>query len=120
MYQPWFDSYEKFLADNGECPPGCEIDRYPNPEGNYEPGNVRWATRSQQMRNTTVNRIETVRGVTACIAELIERFQVNAGRVLMRLHRGWPIELAFFAPKNAKLKMLLRATTDAKNSLELR
>ena len=48
----WLKSFESFVADVGLAP-GLEysLDRYPNNDGNYEPGNVRWATRSQQQRN---------------------------------------------------------------------
>ena len=48
----WLRSFESFMADVGPAP-GLEysLDRYPNNNGNYEPGNVRWATRSQQQRN---------------------------------------------------------------------
>jgi hypothetical protein len=45
------DGLERFIADVGERPSSNHsLDRINN-DGDYEPSNVRWATRSEQMKN---------------------------------------------------------------------
>jgi hypothetical protein len=47
----WEDSFEAFFNYIGKRPNSTmSIDRYPDTNGNYEPGNVRWATPSEQIR----------------------------------------------------------------------
>lgn len=50
VYPEWFNSFLAFLSYMGPCPEGMSLDRIES-SGNYEPGNVRWATGSDQNHN---------------------------------------------------------------------
>jgi hypothetical protein len=50
-----FTGFEQFYAELGPRPsPEHSLDRIDN-DGHYEPGNVRWATQSQQQKNKRIN-----------------------------------------------------------------
>jgi hypothetical protein len=51
VFKSWRENFWAFFSDMRKRPNGTTIDRYPNVDGNYEPGNCRWATKKQQAEN---------------------------------------------------------------------
>lgn len=99
-------AFENFLADMGERPAGTSLDRIDN-SGGYEPGNCRWATRSEQNRNTRTARVITYRGETRPLVEWASVLGVPYQRTLDRLRSGWPFERAI-DPRPLKSEAALR------------
>lgn len=68
----WQDDFEAFFAYIGPRPSLLHsVDRYPDNDGNYEPGNVRWATREQQMGNKRDNIVVTAFSETKRLLQFI-------------------------------------------------
>lgn len=90
----WRNSFEAFLADMGSRPTGKSLDRYPNNDGNYEPGNCRWATPTEQANNRRNNRIIEHAGERLTVAEWAARLGCSKQCLLHRLKAGWSVERA--------------------------
>lgn len=88
----WRSSFESFLVDVGRRPsPDHSLDRIDN-EGHYEPGNVRWATRSEQGSNkrSLPRRLFTIDGETKPLRDWLVQFGVPRALFDSRVRRGWP------------------------------
>jgi hypothetical protein len=90
----WKDDFSAFLSDMGPRPStGHSIDRINN-DGNYEPGNCRWATAKEQGNNSRHNRIVSVRGEEMTLSQAVERFGGNYDSVKWRIYQGQTAEQA--------------------------
>lgn len=94
----WLNSFAAFLVDVGPRPsPKHSIERKDN-DGDYEPGNVRWATRREQSRNKRTNRFYTFRGEKLCLQDWAERFGIRDDTLRYRLKVGWSMKRALTTP----------------------
>ncbi len=87
----WLD-YVEFVADMGERPEGCELDRVNN-DGDYCKDNCRWVERKENLRNTSVNRTFEYEGRLLCVAEIAEIAGIPYARAYTRLTKyGYSVD----------------------------
>lgn len=87
------DGFNHFLADLGPKPHRHSLERVDN-DGPYSPENCRWASYTDQARNTRRNRHLTSNGETLCVSAWGEKLGIPPYLISMRLARGWPVERA--------------------------
>lgn len=81
----------------GSRPRGTTLDRINN-DGNYEPGNCRWATASEQNRNSGRAKRLTHDGKTLGTAEWAEITGIPMATIVRRLASGWSHERTLTQP----------------------
>lgn len=91
MCDRWRDSFEAFLSDMGERPSKAHsIDRIDN-DGDYEPGNCRWATKVEQTANRRITLYFLVDGQSRTVRDVAEMWGTSMNNARQKLYRGFVI-----------------------------
>lgn len=102
----WVESFAAFREDMGERPEGKDLDRIDNSKG-YWPDNCRWASRTEQMRNTRGNVVVSTEDGDICLKEAVDNAGIDYGTVRSRLRSGWDMQKAITTPAKAHSKEIL-------------
>lgn len=91
MYEGWINDFQAFFDYISTLPhfgeDGYSLDRENN-DGNYEPGNLRFATQTQQNRNTRRNIVVEYDGREMCLTEAAELSGIAYSVLIQRYHAG--------------------------------
>lgn len=95
----WLNNFEAFLEDMGPRPSRRHsLERIDN-DGNYEPGNVRWATQREQCQNTRRTKWIEYGGKTKKLQDWAKTLKIPHDTLYTRIFEcGWTVERAFTAP----------------------
>jgi hypothetical protein len=108
----WMHSFSAFYRHVGPRPSARHsLDRI-NVNGDYEPGNVRWATHQEQINNTTVVRLVTLNGKTQSVSAWEREMGLSKGQVRSREAQGWATEAAILTPSVKGQKKFMKVKRD--------
>lgn len=98
MCDRWKNSFLYFYQDMGKRPsPEHSLDRINN-DGNYEPGNCRWATALEQANNRSTNVWKIVEDHVYTVKQLAQHLNINRQTFETRLASGMSLEEAMTKP----------------------
>lgn len=98
----WRNSFEAFIEDVGEGEAFLSLDRI-DVNGNYEPGNVRWASAITQGNNRRGNTILTVHRQADTVSMWSRKTGIGVNTLLSRIRRGWSHEDVVLKPVDTRI-----------------
>jgi hypothetical protein len=106
----WKNSFLSFLHDVGKRPSQLHtLDRFPDNNGDYQPGNVRWATMAEQTRNTRQNVLIEINGRKRILTDWCSEFGIDIATVKSRVYRGMSYQQALTTPvRKMRSRILVR------------
>lgn len=94
-----WDSFELFVLDMGPRPSSKhQIDRIEN-DGNYEPGNCKWATNKENCRHRRSSRYLAYNGEILALCVWADKLGMSEETIASRIKRGWSVDKSLSLPR---------------------
>lgn len=93
----WLD-FKNFIHDMGNKPTKAHTLERKDSNGNYEPGNCRWATPLEQSNNKRNNLSITYKGKTQSLSAWCRELSLSYKTISNRYNTGFSIEMMFEKP----------------------
>ena len=105
-FDPRWNSFSTFISDVGLRPSKrYSIDRYPDNDGDYRPGNVRWATQKQQHANKRNTKYVTFKGKRVAFCTAYQAVGIIKETATARIRLGWSPQKAIDTPVKPKISI---------------